>query len=314
MGTIPDLDVLTAPFVLEWQQLALHRGFSHSIFFPFLVAPLIGWLLFRFHGKEAGADWRGWSWLAFWGILTHPILDAFTVYGTQLLNPLSNYPFAFNSIFIIDLLYTVPLIFGILVAMRRPKDHRRRRLANNTGLTVSTAYLLLTVLIKLHVNSQFEATFVKNDYQVDHYMTAAMPLNSLLWMGVASDSSGYWVGTYSIFDDKGPIDLQRIERRDYLLDSIRDEAPVQRLLWFSKGYYTVSEENGSIIFGDLRFGRTDNFLTGEGGAIFRFRLVRDPADPQQIVNFKQYQPGFRAGSRELSTYFARVFGTRPSNN
>jgi inner membrane protein len=36
LGTIPDLDILINPFFNNIEQLAIHRGFSHSIFFSFL--------------------------------------------------------------------------------------------------------------------------------------------------------------------------------------------------------------------------------------------------------------------------------------
>ena len=48
-------------------------------------------------------------WLA---LVTHPLLDAMTVYGTQLALPFSDHPFGVGSIFIIDPLYTLPLLAG----------------------------------------------------------------------------------------------------------------------------------------------------------------------------------------------------------
>ncbi len=40
-------------------------------------------------------------WLA---LVTHPLLDAMTVYGTQLALPFTNHPYGVGSVFIIDLL------------------------------------------------------------------------------------------------------------------------------------------------------------------------------------------------------------------
>ncbi len=308
MGTIPDLDVLSSPFVLEWQQLGIHRGFSHSIFFPFLIAPLIGWLLYRFHGPQAGASRKGWSWLAFWGIFTHPFLDAFTVYGTQLLNPISDYPFSFNSIFIIDPMYTVPLFIGVFLAMRLSRDNPRRARWNWIGIGISSAYILFTLGVKTYVNGKFEAAFAEKGYQVEHYMTAPTALNSFLWMTVAAEGDGYWVGIYSIFDGDKPIELQRTERQSHLLDDLESNGALQRLAWFSNGYYQVRMEHGAIYWGDLRFGRSDNFLKETGQPIFRFRLVRDPDNPSLITNFKQDRPDIDARTADLFGFFSRVFG------
>ena len=46
-GTIPDLDVFTEYFVSPIQELAIHRGFSHSIVFSIIGAFVLGW----------GVDW-----------------------------------------------------------------------------------------------------------------------------------------------------------------------------------------------------------------------------------------------------------------
>ena len=82
-GTIPDLDVLARYFVDTVTATEWHRGFSHSIFFSVLFAPIFGWLIFRLERKRE-ASFKDWSWLMFWGLFTHPILDAFTTWGTQL--------------------------------------------------------------------------------------------------------------------------------------------------------------------------------------------------------------------------------------
>ena len=44
-GTIPDLDVFFGAFLNPLQELATHRGFSHSIVFAILGAFLFGWII-----------------------------------------------------------------------------------------------------------------------------------------------------------------------------------------------------------------------------------------------------------------------------
>ena len=76
-GTIPDLDVLAQTFTDTITATEMHRGFSHSIVFAVLAAPLLGWLTNKLEHKK-GLGWQSWSWLFFWGIFTHPLLDIFT--------------------------------------------------------------------------------------------------------------------------------------------------------------------------------------------------------------------------------------------
>ena len=83
-GTLPDLDVLIdhGDALLD---MVLHRAESHSLFYLTLLAPLLAGLVCRLHHERT--LFRHW-WLALWLVLlTHPLLDAMTVYGTQLLLP-----------------------------------------------------------------------------------------------------------------------------------------------------------------------------------------------------------------------------------
>ena len=102
-GTIPDLDVIGRFLTDTITATEMHRGFSHSIVFSVLMAPLLGWLVHQIK-KRKEVGWKGWSILFFWGLFTHPLLDAFTTWGTQLFWPF-NWRVAFNSIFVADPLY-----------------------------------------------------------------------------------------------------------------------------------------------------------------------------------------------------------------
>ncbi|MGB1248508.1 MAG: metal-dependent hydrolase, partial [Chitinophagales bacterium] len=52
-------------------------------------------------------------WLfSFLALFTHVLLDAFTTYGTQLLLPFSDKRISFDSINIVDPVYTIPLLLG----------------------------------------------------------------------------------------------------------------------------------------------------------------------------------------------------------
>lgn len=61
-GTIPDLDVLTSFFTDTVSALEIHRGFTHSIFFSVLFAPVFAYIVTRF---EAYKNLKDWAWLFF---------------------------------------------------------------------------------------------------------------------------------------------------------------------------------------------------------------------------------------------------------
>ena len=110
-GTIPDLDVFTGPLFYknEIDVMLFHRSFMHSILFSVLAAFLLGWLVHKLYnsGKRLHTTTQNdWAKLFFWSLFTHPLLDCFTPYGTQLFAPFSNYRVAFNNIAVADPLYT----------------------------------------------------------------------------------------------------------------------------------------------------------------------------------------------------------------
>ena len=282
-GTLPDLDVFAAAFLSESAQLGVHRGFSHSLLFAVIGGVACGYLLAKLHRD---ATWREWGLLWFLGILTHALLDCFTMYGTQLFNPFSNYPVALGSIFIIDPLYTLPLSLGLIAALRQRQLHWRRRL-NAIGLCLSTAYLLWSAASYLHVRAVF--TKALDDQGIPHQRLFATPtpFNTVLWAGLAADGDHLWAGLYSLLDDEPSIRFRRIERNTQLIADHLTAPPIEKLLWFSRGYYQVEARDGALLFNDLRFGRSDSWLDSTGSYIFIFRLVDDPADPSRILDFQQ---------------------------
>ena len=281
-GTIPDLDILIYPFVTEVQELAIHRGLSHSILFAVTAAIPAGMGLSRLHKQNT--PWPKWALMIALVFLTHALLDAFTNYGTQLLYPFSNYPFSFDSIFIIDLLYTLPLAIGLILALRTKNNLPKRRKFNNIGLMLSTAYLAFTVLNKLMITGVFKDALAYENIEYKQLFTNPSPFNNVMWYAVADDDSDLWVGIYSWFDPNENISFKRVPKNAQLLAPYADQLPVERLMWFSKGYFAVEENESGLVLNDLRFPRSDFYLDDSGAYVFSFRLIPDPADSTQFID------------------------------
>ena len=138
LGTLPDLDVLIYPFLDEVQRLYWHRGESHSVWFLLLGSIGIGWLLSR-HYKAKQFEILHTAAGVFLILSTHVLIDLFNVYGTQLLAPISRKGFALNNIFIIDPLFTLPLLVGTIGAYLIKKQAVAQRI-NQIGLLLATLY------------------------------------------------------------------------------------------------------------------------------------------------------------------------------
>lgn len=307
LGTLPDLDVLANPFVSEVTELAIHRGTSHSLFFIALATPLFGYLLHRLHA-DAPATRRQWSLLVFLTLSTHVLLDCLTSYGTQIFRPFSDYPVILGTIFVIDPLYTLPLLAGLLVALSGRRRSRRRRWANYLGLGLSSLYLLFTVGNKLHMNRVFTEALAAQGHSVERTFTKPMPLNNLLWTGIAEDSTGYWVGYYSLLDDDRHIPFRRVPKNHHLLRDAWDTPAVRRLRWFARGYFTVTVRDGQRYVHILRFGRSDFGLSDDAASyFFTFTLTETPDG--RVTGVQPTNPAVELTSERLRQYVARVAGT-----
>ena len=258
-GTLPDLDVLLK-YGDPVMDFTYHRSFSHSIFVLTLLTPIFVWLILKIHpnSKQYSKKWALMIWLVF---MTHIFLDCLTVYGTQVFWPIWNYPVGLGSIFIIDPFYTVPLLVGVIAALlMRQHNHWKYRL-NVVGLTLSTLYLVWSVSAQHYAIKMVEDSLDRQSIKYRQLLVSAAPLNTLLWRVVAIKHNGhYYEGFYSLLDQSEEVSLQQHESQNYLLAKINQGWPVNRLIWFTKGYFKVWENSDDIIISDLRMGMEPNYV------------------------------------------------------
>ncbi len=250
-ATLPDLD----SFIDHGDPISnmtLHRGDSHALFWLSLLAPLIAWLVWRLHGRQP-AQFRWW-WLMFWlALVTHPLLDLMTVYGTQLARPLTDHPFAVGSIFIIDPLYTLPLLVGLIAALRWRSPRGMRW--NAVGLLLSTAYLGWSWLAQQHVTGVAQRAIAAQSIQAERVLVTPTAFNTVLWRIVVMTADGYREGFHSLLDADPRIDFDRFDRGASWYRKLAAQAPVQRIAWFSHGFFSLSRSDGQILINDLRMGQ-----------------------------------------------------------
>lgn len=269
-GTIPDLDTFAGYFVDAVTAIEIHRGFTHSLFFSVAFAPVFGWLISKIERKSA-ANWKDWSWLMFFGFVTHPLLDSFTTWGTQLFWPLE-LRLAFKSIFVIDPLYTLPFLIFLVLAMRSERGSKRREDYNKLGLLISSCYLLLSLGLKALAYQEFKSALRDQDLEYLQLETKPSPLNTILWTANVEVEDAYLIGDYSFFDSN-PIDFDRYSKNHQLLGDLRSHEKIQRLIDISNGWFVITEEDGELFFNDLRFGVLDGSAE-RPTFVFGYHIVR----------------------------------------
>lgn len=296
LGTLPDLDVFL-PYGGEVEAFTYHRGFSHSFIVHLLVSPIFAWLFHYYHkGKyltqalhnNSGSPTQSavtnkhylsrWFWLVFLTLSSHALIDSFTVYGTQLMWPVTEYPVGISNLFIIDFLYTLPLLIGLgfVLAGKIPsvKTHR----ANIIGLALSSLYVGWSLGAKLVVDHKVEAALAQQNIQASSYVSTPAPLNTLLWRvvvtvdePVGADASagdtGYYEIYASVFDQPDEVSFSLYPSQASLLEDIKEEWAVQRLQWFTKGAYSVRQIENNVVLSDLRMG-------AECSYVFNFNVGR----------------------------------------
>lgn len=259
-----------------------HRAASHAFFFMALAAPLILWLILKIHPSTVKYKTR-WLLLIILTFFTHALLDSFTVYGTQIFLPFSNFPVGWSTIFVIDPLYTLPLLTGVASLFILKDSPAKSYKFNILGIIISSLYLLWTIGLKAEINEIAEESLRSQNIETERILSSPAPFNTFLWRVIAKSDSNYYEGFYSIFDDNDRMKFRRYSSNESLLYPIENEWSVKRLKWFSKGFYKVSELEGKIVISDLRMGVEPlyffSFAVGEisGGII-------TPRDPEQIEN------------------------------
>lgn len=298
-GTIPDFDVLASNFTDTVTALEMHRGFTHSILFSIIFAPIFGWLVSRY---ESYKDFKGWSLLFFWGFLTHPLLDAFTTWGTQLFWPFE-YRVAFKSIFVIDPLYTVPFIGFLVLTMFHKRTTKKRRFYNNMGLIISTSYLALSLLLKLVSYAKFKEALAAQNISYSEIDTRPSPLNTILWNANVATEDAFLLGSYSLFDSQ-PITFNSRPKNHELIATIVEKDKMQRMIKISKGWYSITEHENDLFFNDLRFGLMSMDPDAQD-FVFQYKIE---TDPNGRLKFTETEKGREDAQKLMKELWIRVKG------
>lgn len=298
LGTLPDLDVLPINLITDdpVARMTWHRSFSHSL----LVLPFVAWAIwawFRSRGGRVAQSPKRWFWAMQGALVTHPLLDAFTVYGTQLLWPLPVRPTMWSSVFIIDPLYTVWLLLACVIAWFA----RERRIAHAmlvAGLSVSSLYLGLSLLAKRQVDHAAEQALAAQGLADAPRFSVPMPFNILLWRVVAMTPDGFVEGERSLVADQGLMRFRHHPSDVAAMSQVREFPAVQRLQWFNRGFMKAQVRDGELVLSDLRMGAEPDYS-------FSFAVARQDGGWKEIPPHQLQWP-WEAG-RRLEAMWHRIW-------
>lgn len=277
LGTLPDLDVLI-PFEDPIDSFVYHRGWSHAFFVHALAAPVIGEGLVRLFSSLREHRLRVYL-AVFFCFVTHAVIDAMTIYGTRIFWPFDPDPVGVGSIFIIDPIYSVPILIVVIWSLFKARMSLGLFRALTIALVVSSAYMALGVGLQTMALERAKRVFAEAGLAPIKLLATAGPFNMVLWKVTALEEDRYHNVYLSFLDEGDNARIYTHPRRADLLGCLRDSEAVQKLDWFSGGFIRADEEDGSVYVSDLRMGYTPSY-------VFRFKVAEtdgDKVEPQVPV-------------------------------
>ena len=236
--------------------LTFVQGAENGVVRGILLVVTAGIIVLIFRRKRLADDGtrKEWSWLFWWSLVTHPLLDCHTTWGTQLFWPLP-WKLSWNNIFVVDPIYTVPFMICVGIVMFIRRDNARRRWVNWFGIGISSAYMLFTIVCKRIAVGAIASSLDRQHIPYVDFSTRPTPFNSILWSVNVDAGDHYLLGYHSLLDTKPEVEFVRVDKGLQNLGPWADHDKVRRLQVLSDHNFVVRSKNDTIVFNDLRFGQ-----------------------------------------------------------
>lgn len=305
--SIPDFDLFVTGLSDPRAYMCDHRAHTHSLFIEALYAIPIAWILVKlFKQKVSFNRMLAFMLACLWG---HSLLDWCTNFGTQLLLPFTNENYALNTIAIVDLLFTLPMLILVMIAVFYKKNTIRRYQLSRAALIYCGIYLGLTFINKLQANQVAQASISKNNIPSTSFMTNPTMLNNILWYAVASNDSNIFIGEYSLLHKQNPITWHTYPRKQHLMQQSKSKNDVAVLRWFSDPYTLAQTDGDTLKMYAIKFGRT-NMQETELDKTFMFHYKLYQKDGKEMMGMQQASSKNTNFKEGLSDIWERICGRR----
>lgn len=181
-AAFPDSDVILVFFTDPLTLLNLHRGVTHSLVMLPVWALLLGWLASRLSKRPL----LEMSLLAALSLLVHIFGDLITSYGTHIFAPFSATPYAFPITFIIDPIFTLILLVGLVIAL-----WRKQAMPALASSVLLLAYLGMQTWASQSATAFGREYAAAQDYKHPIVVAFPQPLSPFNWMVVVATENGY---------------------------------------------------------------------------------------------------------------------------
>ena len=279
LGTVPDLDVIIShgdPV----SDYVLHRGPTHSLIVQAAVTPLFAEPLVRFLRGLRNGRWTTYM-MVYLVFATHALVDAMTIYGTKLLWPLTDFPFGLGSMFIIDPIYSLPLVGIALCALFYGRFSGRLHRWTVGALIVSTLYMGWSAVGQTITTSRAETVLQARGISPERMFATPTVFNTIFWRVVAVDGDRYLNMYIPLFGYTADLPVYAHNRGKDFSFCLEANPAAQKIVKFSRGFVRFKRIDGELRTGDLRMGLEPSY-------VFDFAVARwdgvgfTPIQPRQI--------------------------------
>jgi inner membrane protein len=276
-GMAADLDVFIYSPSNPLLGVTFHRHFTHALLFIPIGALIVALLLGLFRGYRK--DWPGVYWACFWGYATHGLLDACTSYGTMLLWPFSSERISWDSVSIVDPVFSAALVAGILWS-----QWKGRARAAVLALVFCLAYLGFgEIQNRRGEAAQREILRVRGHETVKARVMPTLA-NLVVWRSVYEADGRLWadairasLGAPAAHAEGADIAVFHSEELPSgFLENPALRKDWEKFLWFTEGFVALSER--SDVVGDMRYSSE----TGGFKPLWGIVLPADPASANHV--------------------------------
>ena len=278
-GMAGDLDVLIRSSSDPLLFLEYHRQFTHSLIFIPAGGFLSALVLYQLISRRKQLSFRE-TWLyCTLGYATHALLDACTTYGTMLFWPFSDVRIAWNSISIIDPLFTLPVLVLVYLAGSRQKP----RYAQVALLWVLT-YMSFGVWQR-NAAQEFGYEIAAQRGHVPLRLEAKPSFaNLLVWKTVYETRDRYYVDAVRtgfsprFYPGESVAKLNIARDLPWLNPASQQAKDIERFRWFSNGYIARDPTIANRVI-DIRY----SMIPNEVAPLWSIELRPDADDHEHVV-------------------------------
>ena len=274
-GMAPDLDILIRSGTDPLLFLEFHRQFTHSLLFIPVGGFVCGWALHRLFGRRRGLSLRASVAYCTLGYATHALLDTCTTYGTQLFWPFSDQRHAWNTVSVVDPLFTLPVMALVAVGV-----WRRNRVLARIALCWAVAYPALGVLQRERAEALGRQLAEGRGHAPLRLEAKPSIGNLLLWKVVYETDERFHVDAVRVGLDSRVFPGTSARRLDvgrdfpWLEPGSQQARDVERFRWFSNGYVAVDPRHPGRVT-DIRYSMVPNEIAGLWSIVLSPEAGRD---------------------------------------